>query len=149
MIENGIGSNVFNTEMKYFGELAQKKEENDKHNKQLNIRHGFGINEYENREYYIGDWKNNKRNGSGVYFFNSGNIFTGFFRKDKFINGNFKFVDGTVYNGDIINNKPDGFGKYLNLDGSIYIGQFQNGSKVNGKLDYVILPNGERKPAQL
>ena len=48
--------------------------------------------------YFIGQFKNNLRNGKGIEYYKNGNIF---------------------YDGDFIDNKREGNGKYINEDGEI------------------------------
>ena len=56
-------------------------------------------------KYYIGEWKDNLRNGKGTLC----------------------YKDGLKYQGDFINNKFEGKGKYIYEDGNYYIGEWKNG----------------------
>ena len=68
------------------------------------------FSENKNYLYYIGEWKDNFREGKGKEF----------------------WPDGTSYEGDYKNGKKWGEGKLLLPDGSTYDGQFKNG-EINGK----------------
>ena len=80
---------------------------------------GFGKVIYEDGHYYIGQFKDNLRNGKGTLYNKNGNI---------------------KYEGDWINNKKEGNGKYIYEDGNYYIGQFKDNLR-DGK-GKVYLPNG-------
>ena len=55
--------------------------------------------------YYIGEWKDNLRNGKGILYFKNG---------DKYL-------------GDFINDKANGYGKGIYENGNYYIGEWKNG----------------------
>ena len=75
--------------------------------KDLNsIDNGYGKLEYENKEYYIGEWKYFKRHGKGTLYYKNGRI---------------------QYQGEYQYDEKDGFGKYFKQNGEYYIGQFING----------------------
>ena len=63
------------------------------------IRENFGYNCYDNGEEYFGQWKNNKRDGYGIYFY-----------KDK---GNDPIYQ--IYIGDFKNNSKCGEGIFFNI----------------------------------
>ena len=65
----------------------------------------------ENGEYFIGEWKNNLRNGKGIKYYKNGNI---------------------KYNGEYYKDKFEGLGKYIWENGEYYIGQWKNDLR-NGK----------------
>ena len=72
---------------------------------------GYGKYIYENGEYYIGEFKNDKRNGKGQEFYKNGNL---------------------KYEGNFANDCFEGYGKGIYEDGKYYIGEWKNG-KQNGK----------------
>ena len=74
---------------------------------------------YDNGEYYIGQFKDNKFNGKGIKYDKNGNI---------------------IYEGDFINGRREGNGKMFDEIGNYYIGQFKDNLR-NGK-GKVFLPNG-------
>ena len=61
--------------------------------------------EYENGEYYIGEFKNGLKNGKGILYYKNGNI---------------------KYDGYFIDDKFEGNGKYIYEDGKYYIGEWKN-----------------------
>ena len=76
-----------------------------------NIKEGNGKFIYNNGEFYVGQFKNNKFNGKGVLFYDKTKI---------------------KYEGDFFNDKYNGSGKLFYKNGEFYIGQFKEGKK-NGK----------------
>jgi hypothetical protein len=103
---------------------------------QNNMKHGFGIENYENKDKYEGQFINNRRNGHGILTFNNGNVYIGDFTNGK-KNGNgiFKFKNGNTYNGEYINDKREGKGIFNFKNGDIYIGDFLN-DKFHGNGKY-------------
>ena len=119
---------------------------------------GSGKFIWENGCYYIGQFKNGKKNGKGIIYYKKGNImYDGDFLNDKkegngklilkngqYYIGQFKkgkkhgkgidyYKNGNImYEGDYLNGKLDGNGKFIFKNGQYYIGQFKNGKR-NGK----------------
>ena len=83
--------------------------------------------------YYFGKWKNNKMEGKGGFIINGIESFKGDLKDNK-KNGtgveNYNNYD--VYYGEFVNNKKKGKGKYIFSNGDIYEGDFKN-SKIEGK----------------
>ena len=75
---------------------------------------GYGKYIWEDGEYYIGEWKNNKWDGKGIYY----------------------YASGDVYNGENIDTKRMGFGKYIWKDGESYVGEWKNNLKHGKGIDY-------------
>lgn len=105
--------------------------------------------------------KGNCYNGTGTFFSDDGDIFTGTFVKGDFSgkhnsvvlstghtlsgqfdnwlisNGTLKYPTGEIYSGEFNNLLPNGVGKMVHVDGSVYEGEWLNGKKSGiGKLDY-------------
>ena len=102
-------------------------------------------------EFLTGDiWKGeysetlNLPNGSGEYFFKSGDVFTGRVEND-IINGFgvLKLKSGEIYRGEFVDNLPNGIGTWSSPDGYRYIGKFKNGYK-HGKNAEELLQNGDK-----
>ena len=74
-------------------------------------REGNGKFIWKTGQYYIGQWKNNRKHGKGADYNKKGNL---------------------VYEGDYVNGKLDGNGRLMLKNGQYYIGQFKNGKR-NGK----------------
>ena len=91
-----------------------KKDKNENYGDFIGPIYNFFINllkykiELENGEYYIGEFKNDLRNGKGILYYSNGNI---------------------QYEGDWINDNAEGNGKYIWENGQYYIGQYKNGLK--------------------
>ena len=61
---------------------------------------------------YIGQWKNDKQNGTGKEVWKNGSIYSGGFKDSmKHGKGEFKWSDGSSYTGDFENNDIQGQGK--------------------------------------
>ena len=89
---------------------------------------------YDLLEKYIGNWKNNLQNGSGIHiwFEPKGELKL---LRNRYIGewengirngfGIFFYSNGSVYEGEWKNNMKDGFGTFLFEDGKKYIGRFE------------------------
>ena len=75
------------------------------------MEEGIGKFIFESGNYYIGQYKDDLRNGKGIEYNKNGNI---------------------KYEGDWINDKKEGNGKLIDEDGYYYIGQFKD-DLINGK----------------
>ena len=110
---------------------------------------------FENGQYYIGDWSNGHKNGSGrIYYKNNTIKYEGNFVHDKFEGegrfnwdngeyyvGEFKnglrngrgkqyYKNNTIkYEGNFLNDKYDGTGTYFAENGEYYIGNWLNGKR--------------------
>ena len=69
----------------------------------------------DNRDYYIGELKNNKKHGKGIIYYENVNIkYDGNFIDDKFEgNGKYIYKNGDYYIGEWKNNVVHGIGKFL------------------------------------
>tara|TARA_Y100000768_G_scaffold198226_1_gene148994 strand:- start:6927 stop:8396 length:1470 start_codon:yes stop_codon:yes gene_type:complete len=97
------------------------------------VTNDYFINLYQNNEIYIGNKKNDKREGYGKYFnentiyngnwlnnlYNGDGIliynnikYDGTFLKNKFIKGIITYPSGYKYNGDFLDNKKHGYGEF-------------------------------------
>jgi len=83
----------------------------------------------ENGEKYIGEIKNNLKDGKGVLIFNNDSIYEGDFKDNKREGkGILYYNDGDRYEGDWKNNIKEGKGIYYFKSGSKYEGDFKNGN---------------------
>ena len=152
-------------------EISEKKYENGIYEGEFknNVREGNGKftfighsynNLYEDGEYYIGQFKNNKFNGRGMIFYRDNTLkYVGFFINDIY-NGEGKLIiakgcyytgqfkngkrngkgilyseDKVIYKGNFVEDKINGFGRYYYENGLSYEGQIKNGMRHgNGKL---------------
>ena len=86
--------------------------------------------EYKNGEYFLGQFKNNKRNGKGTLYYSNHEIkYEGNFVDDKFEGrGKMFFENGEYYIGEFKDNKMHGKGKLYYKNKKIkYKGIFTNG----------------------
>lgn len=66
-----------------------------------------------NGEQYSGEWRGEKRNGSGRYTYKNGDLYEGQWRNDKRSGkGTLTFKNGRVYRGEFLDDKPNGQGAY-------------------------------------
>ena len=89
---------------------------------------------YDLFEKYIGNWKNNLQNGSGIHIWFEPKGELKLLRNryiGQWVNGVrngfgiFFYANGSVYEGEWKNNMKDGFGTFLFEDGKMYIGRFE------------------------
>ena len=107
-------------------------------------RHGYGIMCFKNGHCYKGEYKNDKRNGYGVYTFGEdcnekyeGNFIEN--KRDGF--GVYRYSDGTSYSGSWRKNLKQGSGVLAYPDGVIIKGIFFEGIISFGELEF---PNGSK-----
>ena len=103
----------------------------------------FGIFIFPSGGRYVGEFKDDKRNGQGTYIFPSGGKYVGEFKDDK-INGQGThiFSNGEKYVGEFKDDKRNGQGTYIFPGGGKYVGEFKD-DKING-LGTFTFPNGEK-----
>jgi len=90
----------------------------------------FGTYYFSNGDKYDGEWKNDKRNGKGIYTHASGNIYEGEFKDNKRNGkGTFTYPNGEKYVGEFKDNKKHGHGTYTWADGEKYIGEHKNNTR--------------------
>ena len=93
------------------GEIIYKGNfKNDKYN-------GYGEYFYEDGKYYIGEWENGEKNGKGILYYKNNKI---------------------QYEGNFINDKFNGLGKYYYENGNFYIGEWDNGKKYDNGIELCI-----------
>ena len=96
-------------------------------------REGKGIMYYNSGNRYEGDFRNDKREGKGIYYYNNGDRYEGDFKNDKREgNGIYYYNNGDRYEGGYKNEKRDGKGIYYFNDGSKFEGNFKR-DKAEGK----------------
>lgn len=80
-------------------------------------------------ESYVGEWKDDKMNGFGLYVYTNGDVYEG-----QFLNGlqnghgKYSFTDGSRYEGDWKEHKMHGTGAYWDNNGVKWEGEFRDGS---------------------
>ena len=99
-------------------------------------RHGRGMFIWEDGEYYIGYWVNDKREGEGTNSYSNGNIYKGSFKNGKKDGeGIYKWSNGDSYQGKWKNDMMHGKGRYEFSNGDVYVGYF-NKDKIDGNGTY-------------
>ena len=83
---------------------------------------------FENGCTYEGDWDPQlKRHGFGVYMWNDGSKYTGYWSDNSACGfGKLEHANGEVYEGNWMNDKVEGYGEYSGIDGMSYKGQWKN-----------------------
>ena len=95
-------------------------------------RHGRGLFLWEDGEYYLGYWANDKREGEGTNTYRNGNVYKGNYRNGKKDGiGTYEWKNGDKYEGNWKNDMKDGKGIYYYSNGDIYDGYFKK-DKING-----------------
>lgn len=93
-----------------------------------NMREGIGQCKLKNGNLYIGEFRDDLMNGLGEMIYNNGDIYIGQWlngRKDGL--GIFTWSDNTRYNGEFRNGKMEGEGQCFDQSGNlIYEGQWKN-----------------------
>ena len=80
---------------------------------------------------YIGDLKNDKREGNGIMYYNDGDKYEGEFKSDKREGkGIYYYKEGDRYEGDFKNGLFEGKGIYYYNDGDREIGNYLKGKKI-------------------
>lgn len=100
------------------------------------LRNGKG--EYiSETETYIGDWKEDQKDGEGVIKYTDGIEYKGQFKKDKFNGrGEMTWPDGTYYSGDFCHNVFHGKGYLKGNNTHTYNGYFSRGL-FNGEGEFI------------
>ena len=90
---------------------------------------GFSKMQYSNG-YYIGEFKEKKKNGQGSYVWSSGDKYIGEWKNgNRTGQGTYIWKDGEKYTGDFLNGDRTGKGTYIWKDGAKYTGDFLNGDR--------------------
>ena len=79
----------------------------------------FRIIHYDNGDIYMGEWKNNKREGNGIYYFYNGDRYEGEFKNNKIEGiGTIYFSNGERFEGECKSDKVDGIGTFYFSNGN-------------------------------
>ena len=112
-----------------------------------NIKEGRGIlyyNKCDRRKKYEGYFKNGLREGKGVLYYNNGNLYKGDWKQNKREGkGIYYFKNGDKYEGDFKNGLKEGKGIMYFKNGDKYEGDWKN-DKREGKGIYYF-NNGDRR----
>ena len=80
---------------------------------------------------YEGDYKNNKREGKGIFTMDNGDRYEGEFQRDKICGkGTYIWNDGDVYEGGFRDNHKEGKGKLIFSNGIIINALWENDNPI-------------------
>ena len=101
-----------------------------------NLKEGLGIIYYSSGSIYKGEFNNNMKEGYGI-FINNEFIFEGDWINDNSCGyGIFKYENGDKYKGEVFNNSLEGYGEYVFEHGKYkYLGEFKKNC-FEGKGEY-------------
>ena len=90
----------------------------------------IGIIKFQNNSSYIGEIKNNMRDGIGIFKWSDGSKYEGEFVKDRMEGwGQIYFYDGKIFKGQILDGVPHGYGEFIWNNENRYVGNYINGQK--------------------
>ena len=117
---------------------------------QDDYRHNcYGSYKWDDGDYYIGEWQNNKRTGKGTYIFGPKSQWSGDMYVGKFKNallhgqGTYTYSNGDKYEGEYKDDKRNGQGVYTYSNRDRFEGEYKDGKR-NGSGKYTFA-NGEVK----
>lgn len=88
-------------------------------------RNGHGVYYYDSGDKYTGSWVMGKQEGHGVYVYANGDRYVGNWRGGKHSGeGTYYFKSGKVFQGSYINGSPSGHGVFI----------YTNGEKLDGEV---------------
>ena len=93
----------------------------------------FGTYTWPNGEKYVGEWRDDKKNGQGTYTWPNGEKYVGEWRDDKYNGqGTLTLPNGEKYVGEWRDDKKNGQGTFTFPDGEKYVGEFKD-DEYNGQ----------------
>ena len=131
--------------IEFFTKIKEKTYEYGKYIGEFknDLREGKGIIYYNDGDRYEGEFKNDLRDGKGNYYFNDGSRYEGDWKIDlREGKGIFYYNNGNKYEGDFKNGLGEGKGIFYYNNGQRYEGEFKN-SKIEGKGVFYFI-NGDR-----
>ena len=85
---------------------------------------------------YVGEWKDDEKNGQGTYTWANGDKYVGEYRNgEKNGQGTYTSADGDKYVGEYRNSEKNGLGTVTYASGDTYVGEFKDDDK-NGQGTY-------------
>lgn len=81
-----------------------------------------------NKDKYVGNFHEGKKEGRGTYYFSEGTVFNGTWSNDEKLEGELILFNGDIFNGTFKNNlRYQGTYKYKN--GDLYYGEWRDDVK--------------------
>lgn len=134
-VRDGRGVCLYNNNTLYEGQWKKNKE------------HGQGrlMTADRKRIIYEGAWEKGKMHGQGAYFYpKGGGKYVGGFRQNlRNGHGVYSLPDGSIYDGEFRDNNMNGFGIFRWPDGSIYEGSWRDGKR-HGTMGVLVASDGFR-----
>ena len=98
-----------------------------------NKRNGQFTGTFANGDKYVGEFKDDTIEGQGTYTFANGDKYVGEY-KDNMMNGQgiYTFANGNKYDGEFRDHKFNGKGTFTEANGDKYVGEFKD-DKLDGK----------------
>ena len=88
----------------------------------------FGTDNYPSGSRYIGEWKDGKEHGQGIFIWANGDEYIGHWNNgEKHGQGTYTYSNGEKYIGQWRNGEKHGQGTYTYPSGAKYVGEYQNG----------------------
>ena len=85
----------------------------------------YNVKDEEGRFYYEGEWKDDKREGKGIIYWRNNDVYNGDWLNDNMEGkGIFYYDKGDIYEGDWKNNKKEGKGNITFYNGNKYDGDW-------------------------
>ncbi len=98
-----------------------------------NKRNGQGSLTYPDGTKYIGRFVDDHFDGEGTYIYSTGTKYVGSFKNDKFNGTGFiTYKDGNTYEGEFKDDVREGRGTFKFTTGTVYVGELKNGD-FNGR----------------
>ena len=86
---------------------------------------------YPNGDNYLGEFKDDQRNGKGTYTWAVGDIYAGEWKDDQRTGqGTYTFANGNVYVGEFRDTKLNGQGTFTYANGNAYIGEWRDNERI-------------------
>ena len=127
--ENGYGTWLFGNGSEYIGDFI-----NGNFHGQGSYTSGLS---FARGEKYIGEWKNNVKDGLGIEYYVNGDVYDGNWKKGrKHGHGILNKADGYQYTGNFSNGKRHGFGAAINPSGLKYVAQWNEDELIKESLIY-------------
>ena len=127
LLETQNGQIKYSNDCFYEGDFYETNNKKIKHGKGKLIFYSL-FNSQKFEESYFGDWKNNQKNGHGVYKYINNASYEGEWKDDCQEGfGIYFFADGSYYEGLWKDHKMHGKGVYVDVKARRWIGEFRNG----------------------
>lgn len=94
------------------------------------VRHGYGVQYWNDGAHYEGQWNFNKAEGLGTFWHAEGDVYNGEFKNDMANGfGEYTHINGSKYKGEFRDDVQEGHGEEEWIDGAKYVGAYLNGMK--------------------